>query len=167
MGWEDWEQGGQGELKQPSSFSILELPQPESRLLACRLLLTQQRALQAPKEAAQPCAGSRRAGLQDSGMCLPPPRRVPPGAHWFSFVCLFFLFLPRRKSGTFATLRGLRFWKLPSLESGFPSALDGKASVCNAGDPGLIPGLGRSPGEGNGSPLRYSCLENPMDRRAW
>ena len=42
-----------------------------------------------------------------------------------------------------------------------------KASVCNAGDPGLIPGLGRSPGEGNGSPLQYSCLENPMDGGAW
>ena len=44
---------------------------------------------------------------------------------------------------------------------------DGKASVCNAGDPGSIPGLGRSPGEGNGSPLQYSCLENPMDGGAW
>ena len=44
---------------------------------------------------------------------------------------------------------------------------DGKASVCNAGDPGSIPGLGRSPGEGNASPLQYSCLENPMDREAW
>ena len=39
---------------------------------------------------------------------------------------------------------------------------EGKVSVCNAGDPGLIPGLGRSPGEGNGNPLQYSCLENPM-----
>ena len=38
---------------------------------------------------------------------------------------------------------------------------------CNAGDEGLIPGLGRSPGEGNGNPLHYSCLENPMDRGAW
>ena len=46
---------------------------------------------------------------------------------------------------------------------GFPSGSDGKASVCNAGDPGSIPGLGRSPGEGNDSPLQYSCLENPMD----
>ena len=43
----------------------------------------------------------------------------------------------------------------------------GKASVYNAGDPGLSPGLGRSPGEGNGNPLQYSCLENPMDRGAW
>ena len=42
-----------------------------------------------------------------------------------------------------------------------------KASVCNAGDWGSIPGSGRSPGEGNGNPLQYSCLENPMDRGAW
>ena len=43
---------------------------------------------------------------------------------------------------------------------------DGKESACNAGDPGSIPGLGRSPGEGNGNPLQYSYLENPMDRGA-
>ena len=42
-----------------------------------------------------------------------------------------------------------------------------KESACNAGDLGLIPGLGRSPGEGNGNPLQYSCLENPTDRGAW
>ena len=42
-----------------------------------------------------------------------------------------------------------------------------KESVCNAGDLDLIPGLGRSPGEGNGSPLQYSCLENPMDGGGW
>ena len=42
-----------------------------------------------------------------------------------------------------------------------------KASAYNAGDPGSVPGLGRSPGEGNGNPLQYSCLENPMDRGAW
>ena len=44
---------------------------------------------------------------------------------------------------------------------------DGKASAYNEGDPGSIPGLGRSPGEGNGNPLQHSCLENPMDRGAW
>ena len=44
---------------------------------------------------------------------------------------------------------------------------DGKASAYNAGDLGLIPGLGRSPGEGNGNPLQYSCLENPMDGGTW
>ena len=50
---------------------------------------------------------------------------------------------------------------------GFPHSSVGKESVCKAGDPGSIPGLGRSPGEGNGNPLQYSCLENPMDRGAW
>ena len=50
---------------------------------------------------------------------------------------------------------------------GFPGGSDGKESACNAGDPSLIPGSGRSPGEGNGNPLQYSCLENPMDRGAW
>ena len=49
----------------------------------------------------------------------------------------------------------------------FPGASDGKASVYNAGDLGSSPGLGRSPGEGNGNPLQYCCLENPMDRGAW
>ena len=49
----------------------------------------------------------------------------------------------------------------------FPGGSDGKESACNARDPGLTPGLGRSPGEGHGYPLQYSCLENPMDRRAW
>ena len=44
---------------------------------------------------------------------------------------------------------------------------DGKESACSAGDLGLIPGLGRFPGEGNGNPLQYSCLENLMDRGAW
>ena len=49
----------------------------------------------------------------------------------------------------------------------FPGGLDGKASAYNAGDPGSIPGSGRSPVEGNGNPLQYSCLENPMDGGAW
>ena len=49
---------------------------------------------------------------------------------------------------------------------GFPGGSDGKES-CNAGDPGLIPGSRRSPGEGNGNPLQYSCLGHPMDRGPW
>ena len=48
----------------------------------------------------------------------------------------------------------------------FPGGSDGKASVYDEGDPGSIPGLGRSPGEGNGNPLQDYCLENPMDRGA-
>ena len=48
-----------------------------------------------------------------------------------------------------------------------PGGSEVKVSACNAGDLGSIPGLGRSPGEGNGNPLQHSCLENPMDGGAW
>ena len=50
---------------------------------------------------------------------------------------------------------------------GFPAGSSSIESACHAGDPGLIPGSKRSPGEGNGNPLQYSCLEKPMDRGAW
>ena len=56
---------------------------------------------------------------------------------------------------------------LKYFKNSFPSGSEGKVSACSAGDLGLIPGLGSSPGEGNGNPLQYSCLENPMDREAW
>ena len=49
----------------------------------------------------------------------------------------------------------------------FPGGLDGKESTYNAGDRSSVPGLGRSPGEGNGYPLHYSCLESSMDRETW
>ena len=52
-------------------------------------------------------------------------------------------------------------------DKGFPGGSDSKASACNTGDLGSIPGLGRSPGEGNGNPLQFCCLENPRDRGAW
>ena len=52
-------------------------------------------------------------------------------------------------------------------EEASPGGSDGKASACSVGYPGLIPGSGRSPGEGNGNPLQYSCLENSMDGGAW
>ena len=48
-----------------------------------------------------------------------------------------------------------------------PGGSDGKESVCSAGNPGVLPGLGRSPGGGHGNPLQYSCLENPIDRGTW
>ena len=67
------------------------------------------------------------------------------------------------------------YWsELPSPSPGdlpdpgdFPGGSDGKESAYNVGDLGSIPVLGRSSGEGNGNPLQYSCLENPMDGRAW
>ena len=57
--------------------------------------------------------------------------------------------------------------KILSTNLGFPGGSDSKESACNEGDPGSIPGSGRSPGEGNDNPLQYSCLENLMDRGAW
>ena len=50
---------------------------------------------------------------------------------------------------------------------GFPGGSDSKESACKAGHQGSVPRLGRSPAEGNGNPLQFSCLENPMDRGAW
>ena len=58
------------------------------------------------------------------------------------------------------------FWPLTHF-LGFSGSSDGKESACSAGDTGLIPGLGRSPGEGNGNPLQYCCLDNSMNRGAW
>ena len=54
-----------------------------------------------------------------------------------------------------------------SYRMDFPGGSDGKVSAYSAGDPGSVPGSGRSPGEGNGNPLQYSCLENPMEGGAW
>ena len=64
--------------------------------------------------------------------------------------------------------RGHSGWVvLESGHWGFPDGSDGKESACNAGDRGSIPGSGRSPGEGNGNALQYSCLGNSMNRGAW
>ena len=58
-------------------------------------------------------------------------------------------------------------WVFIAVRRCFPGGSDGKESTCNVGDPSSIPGSGRPPGEGNGNPLQYSCLENPMDQGAW
>ena len=63
--------------------------------------------------------------------------------------------------------REVRWTLCRKLDSSGATRLSGKESTCQAGDTGWIPGWGRSPGEGNGNSLQYSCLENPMDRRAW
>ena len=62
---------------------------------------------------------------------------------------------------------GLSFWGTEMNAINIPCHSDGKESALNAGDLGSIPGLERSPGDGNGNPLQYSCLENPVDRGAW
>ena len=83
-------------------------------------------------------------------MCLPDHNLLPGEAQIFSFVfpqiyCSF------------------KKWYYKTLHRGFPDSSVGKESACNAGDPGLIPGSGRSAGEGIGYPLQYSGLENSMD----
>ena len=60
----------------------------------------------------------------------------------------------------------MSYFRVLSKKMGFPDGSDGKESACNVGDPGSIPGLGRVPGEGNGYPLQYSCLENSMNKGA-
>ena len=63
-------------------------------------------------------------------------------------------------------IKGAKFQIYPSLSKlDFPGGSDGKASACNAGNLGLIPGLGRRPGLGHGKPLQYSCLENPHGQK--
>ena len=60
-----------------------------------------------------------------------------------------------------------RSWWWVIIQEDFPDGSDGKESACNTGDPGSVPGSGRSFGKGNGNPLQYSCLENSTDRGGW
>ena len=74
---------------------------------------------------------------------------------------------PGMEAGIRSTACRLLTLPYARLPWGFPGGSDGKESTCDAGDRDSIPGSGRSPGEGNGFPLQYSCLENSMDRGAW
>ena len=84
------------------------------------------------------------------------------------------VFLPGESHGR-GSLVGCRLWgrtesdttEATQQQQGIPHSSVGKESACNAGELDSIPGSGRSPGEGNGNPLQYSCLENLMDRGAW
>ena len=105
-----------------------------------------------------------------------------PAAFWYTIVTMTALEwvqtlcgeLPSQSvtlifSIKFSNVRSMIFLYLSSSLSsvGFPGGSDGKEFACNAADLGLIPGSGRFPQEGNGNPLQYSCLENPMNRGAW
>ena len=87
---------------------------------------------------------------------------LPRGKHhlisWLQLPCAVILEHKKRK------ICHCFYFSPIYLPLGFPHSSVGKESPCNAGDTGLIPGSGRSPVEGNGNPLQYSCLENPMDR---
>ena len=92
------------------------------------------------------------------------------GKEYVKAIYCYPVYLTSMQSTSWKTLG----WKKHKLESRlpgeisitFPGGSEVKASASNAGDLGSIPGLGRSPGEGNGNPLQYSCLENPMDGEA-
>ena len=95
------------------------------------------------------------------GLVLPKVRMTPT----FTLESRHFFF---QRSAVFAaeSLSRVHFIEIPS-SLGFPCGSDSKEFACNAGDLGLIPGLGGSHGGGNGSPLQYFCLKNPMGRGAW
>ena len=92
-------------------------------------------------------------------------RIIETQARFLSYSLESESFYKRKSQGLL--LRPAANWMRPITLLGLPGGSDGKESACNAGDPGLMPELGRSTGEGNGNPLQYSCLENPMDRGAW
>ena len=96
-----------------------------------------------------------------------PKRESLLTAFWVSFqkYSIIFKKFLHKQEHTLHTTPCLAFFGV--CISGLSRWLSGKESVCQAGNSSLIPGLGRSPGEGNGDPLQYSCLGNPMDRRAW
>ena len=96
-------------------------------------------------------------------------RDVTPGLLWVPGAALLFLVEGGACRGRSFPLLPFSFifYGVHGAAVGFPGGSDGKQSAYNAGDLGSIPRLGRSPGEGNGSPLQYSCLEDPMDRGAW
>ena len=89
------------------------------------------------------------------------------GTSWSSFSMILFILSSvsvhdfNRRGGILGS------GEFVELFQGFPGGSDGKESVCNAGDMGSIPGSGRSPEEGHGNQLHYSCLENSMDKGAW
>ena len=90
----------------------------------------------------------------------------PPAIYTQRFFCVIFCSVTSQKKKKKKNISQLFKQSLGQVQGDFPCSLVGKKSACNAGDMGSIPGSGRSPGEGHGNPLQYSCLENPMDRGA-
>ena len=109
-----------------------------------------------PRQSIQPVSPA----LASRFLTTEPPGK-PPVCKFKSWNILNFDEVRRSRHGTGVWRLGL------CLNPDFSGGSDGKESACSARYLGLIPGLGRSPGGGNGNPLQYSCLENPMDRGAW
>ena len=124
-----------------------------------------------------PGIGSSQGGSpREQGLCIPPLPRARRPALGFRHLCRRCsgqvltrkaVITSRDKTAVFSSFRYLPFFSLTLSVIPLPGSSDGKGSTHNAGDAGLIAGLGRSPGGGHGNPLQYSCLENPVDRGAW
>ena len=110
-------------------------------------------------------SGGQSIWLSASASVLPMNTQDWSPLRWTSWISL----QSKGPSRVFSnsTLQKHQFFSSQLFFVDFPGGSDGKASVYNAGDSGSIPGSGRSPGEGNGNPLQYYCLENRMDRGAW
>ena len=130
---------------------------PLARLMACWILVLPPGVKPGPPAESSPLNHPWSPWLvQTTEICLTVLKARSLRSKWWKGWCL----LRAEREGS---VPGLSCW----LVHNFTSGSDGKESASNAGDPGLIPGLGRSPGEGNGNPFQYSCLVNPMDREAW
>ena len=92
---------------------------------------------------------------------------APPLGQKLTHCEAFFVLTCKTKSRGFISFTSSSKMKDLQQQRGFPGDPVSKESACNAGNPDSIPESGESPGEGNGNPLQYSCLGNPMDRRAW
>ena len=142
-----WGSGVQQEprgLHDPFSMFSLSPWQTDRLMTACQRLPRVQPCLELGARAGGHCPGS-----WSSPSCSAGPLGLGVGSQ---------VLLPSRKSTWVGTL---------PFHLGFPRSSVSKESACSAGDPGSIPGSGRSPGEGNGNPLQDSCLENSMDRGVW
>ena len=115
--------------------------------------------------------------LESNGLLIPIQHQESESSarQWFcNKTCMTVLFIMSKVRLFISKLRNLSIYNILTWDiyirisyMGFPGGSDGKESACSAGDPGSIPGPGRSPGERNGYPLQYSCLENPMERGGW
>ena len=111
----------------------------------------------------QTCAKGEREGTEDLNRHLSKEDIQIPKGTWKDAQCSHCIFIKRLNYSTHLSINRAT----AVLPSGSPGGSEGKESACNARDPGLIPGWLRSPREGHGNPLQYSCLENPIDRGAW
>ena len=170
LSWPGWNTNGfpgEHSVSDKSSACGCGIPREKelkhSTLLAFSYFVLKTRAREGRKEVGQ----DRKGGTRKRGSTCPKTGRR---LHWVpceNFPLLCMLFIKSRYSSLHSISHGAP--ELKNLPANTPDLRDAdfRVRLCNAGDLGSIPRLGRSPGGGHGNPLQYSCLENPMDRGAW